>query len=38
MAKFIFENTNRKVLFLAAKVDFWGKTGVRALEPSLTGL
>ena len=38
MAKFIFENTKRKVLFLAAKIDFWGQNGVRALEPSLTGL
>ena len=34
MAKFIFENTKRKVLFLVAKIDFWGQNGVRALEPS----
>ena len=37
MAKFIFENTKRKVLFLAAKIGFWGQNGVRALEPSLMG-
>ena len=36
--KFSFENTKRKVLFLAAKIDFRGQNGVRALEPSLTGL
>ena len=33
MAKFIFENTKRKVLFFAAKIDFLGQNGVRALEP-----
>ena len=38
MAKFIFENTKRKVLFLAAKIDFGGQNGVRALEPSLMSL
>ena len=38
MAKFIFENTKRKVLFLAAKIDFWTQDGVWALEPSLMGL
>ena len=38
MAKFIFENTKRKVLFFATKIDFWGQNGVRALEPSLMGL
>ena len=37
MAKFIFGNTKRKVLFIAAKIDFWGQNGVRALEPSLMG-
>ena len=38
MAKFIFENTTQKVLFLAAKIDFWGQNGVRDLERSLMGL
>ena len=35
MVKFIFENSKQKVLFLTAKIDFWGQNDVRALEPSL---
>ena len=38
MAKITFENTKRKVLFFAAKIDFLGQNDVRALEPSLMGL
>ena len=38
MTEFIFENTKRKVLFLAAKIDFWGQNGVRTQEPRLMGL
>ena len=32
MTKFIFENAKLKVIFLAAKIDFWGQNGVRAQE------
>ena len=38
MEKIIFENNKRRVLFFAAKIDFLGQNGVRALEPSLMGL
>ena len=38
MAKFIFENSKWKMLFLTAKIDFLRQNGVRAMEPSLMGL
>lgn len=35
MVKFIFVKSKRKVLFLAAEIDFFEQNCVRALEPSL---
>ena len=37
MAKFIFVKSKRRVLFLAAEIDFFEQNCVRALEPSLKG-
>ena len=38
MVKFIFVKYKRKVLFLAAEIDFFEQNCVRALEPSLRTL
>ena len=38
MVKFIFVKSKRKVLFLAAEIDFFKQNCVRALEPSLRTL